>query len=196
MIVGEAVDHNVIDFVEQYTYTKEEIDPRFSKPMGKELAMSIFFNSDHAHDKITGRSISGIIVMIGSTPILWKSRRQGAFQTLTYGAEFSAMRTATEEAIAICYMLCSLGIKVSRPSDLSGDNAVISNATTYDATLKKKNVALSYHSVKKSIAAGIIYPQKISGKTNIADLLTKPLNRGTFMWHVSKVLLMNSGKDP
>ena len=42
---------------------------------------------------------------MGNTPIIWKSRRQGAVQTSTYGAELCAMRMAVEEAITIRYML-------------------------------------------------------------------------------------------
>jgi hypothetical protein len=69
-IPGEHIDHSFIDFVEQYAYAKEEIDPRFPHPIGEELNVSIFFDSDHAHDKVTGRS------MVESTPIIWKSKRQ------------------------------------------------------------------------------------------------------------------------
>jgi hypothetical protein len=50
--------------------------------------------------------------LFGSTPIILKSKRQGAVQTSTYGAKFSAMQTATEETITIRYMLRSLGIHV------------------------------------------------------------------------------------
>jgi hypothetical protein len=193
-VQGEEVDHNLIDFVEQYQYAREEIDPRFPKSIGKELDVSIFFDSDHAHDKVTRRSMSGVIVVVGSTPITWKSKRQGAVQTSTYGAEFSAMRLATEEAITIRYMLRALGIKVSKPSMMAGDNAgVIANASTPDATLKKKHVALSYHSVRESVSAGVIHPCKISGKKKIADLLTKSLDRNAFMGHTGSVLQMNAG---
>jgi hypothetical protein len=193
-IPGEVFDRELIDFTEQYAYAKEELDPRFPKPMGQELDVAIFFDSDHAHDKVTGRSISGVIVMVGSTPIVWKSKRQGAVQTSTYGAEFSAMRLATEEAITIRYMLRSLGVGVSHPSNLSGDNAgVISNTTTPDATLKKKHIALSFHSVRESVSAGIVLPHQVSSENNIADLLTKSLDRNTFMQHTGKVLRMNTG---
>jgi hypothetical protein len=106
------------------------------------------------------------------------------------------MKMATEEAITIRYMLRSLGIKVSRPSNLMGDNAgVISSSTTPDATLKKKHVALSFHSVRENVSAGVICPHKIPGKNNTADLLTKPLDRNTFMGHTGKVLQMNTGVD-
>ncbi len=193
---GEKLDQGIIDFVEQYAYAREEIDPKFPKPMGPELDISIFFDSDHAHDKVTGRSISGIVVLVGSTPIIWRSRRQGAVQTSTYGAEFSAMRLATEEAITVRYMLRALGVNVTSPSGVSGDNiGVISNANTPDATLKKKHVALSYHAVRESVSAGIIRPKKVPSKDNIADLLTKPLDRNTFMCHAGKLLRLSIGEN-
>ncbi len=193
---SEKLDINLLDFSEQYLYANEEIDKRFPRPLGQEMSVSVFFDSDHAHDKATGRSISGVIVLVGSTPVIWRSKRQGAVQTSTYGAEFSAMRLATEEAITIRYMLRSLGIRVSKPTDISGDNAgVIVNATMPEATLKKKHIALSYHSVRESVASGIIHPSKVSSKNNIADLLTKPLERCTFMGHTGRLLDLNSGND-
>ena len=145
--------------------------------------------ADHAHDKITGRSISGIIVMVGRTPVIWKSKRQGAIQTSTYGAEFSAMRLATEEAHTIRYMLRSLGIKVEKASRLYGDNlGVIQNATMPEGTLKKKHVALSYHFVREAVAVNVVEPFKIHGKDNFADVMTKPLERNGFMYHTCGLL--------
>jgi hypothetical protein len=83
-------------------------------------------------------------------------------------------------------MLRALGVNVSRPSSISGDNTgVISNATTPDATLKKKHVALSYHAVRESVSAGIIWPNQVSSKNNIADLLTKPFGSRSQYFHVS-----------
>jgi hypothetical protein len=67
------------------------------------------------------------------------SKRQGAVATLTYSAEFCAMRLDTEEAITISYMLRSLGIPVNEPTKLFGDNlGVIQNASMHEATLQKK----------------------------------------------------------
>ncbi len=88
-------------FEDFYAYAYEELDERFPKQIGTELPISIFFDSDHGHDRVTGNSISGVVVIVGCTPITWKSRRQGAIATSTYGAEFSAMKLATEEAITI-----------------------------------------------------------------------------------------------
>ena len=78
--------------------------------------------------------------MVGSTPVSWMSKCQGADATSTFSAEFCAMRLATEEAITIQYMLHSLGIPVNEPTKLFGDNlGVIQNASMPEATLQKKH---------------------------------------------------------
>ncbi len=104
------------------------------------------------------------------------------------------MRLATEEAITIQYMLRSLGIHVTFPRDVSGDNAsAITSATSAEAKLKKKHVVLSYHFVREHVAAGIVSLHKVGGKDNIAHLLTKPLEQNTFMKHTGMLLSLNHG---
>lgn len=55
------------DFEDQYVYAYEDIDEHFPEPKGNELPVPIFIDNYHAHDKKTGRSISGVIVMVGCT---------------------------------------------------------------------------------------------------------------------------------
>ena len=81
------------DFLEDYPDANEEIDPGLPKAFGMELETSIFFDADHAHDQKTRRSITGLIMFVGRTPVLWSSKRQGCIATSTYCAEFVAMRT-------------------------------------------------------------------------------------------------------
>ena len=84
--------------------------------MVDELKISIFCDANHGHDKVTGRSITGIIIFVGSTPILWESKRQNSVQTSIYGAEFTALKRAVEHAVTIRYHLRSMGIIVNEPS--------------------------------------------------------------------------------
>jgi hypothetical protein len=48
------------DFGNQYSYFREEMDPRSPKPTLEELDINIFVDADHAHDKISCRSITGL----------------------------------------------------------------------------------------------------------------------------------------
>ena len=180
------------DFTEEfksfYPDAAEEIDSRCPKPLVDELEVTAFVDSDHAHDKVTRRSITGLLVLVGRTPVFVLSKRQGAIETSTYGAEFCAMRTAVEEVQAIRYMLRCLGVRITYASLICGDNsAVISNCTVSASLLKKKHVAIAYHKTRESAAAGSVHPIKVAGANNFADLLTKSVAKKTFWTLLGKL---------
>ena len=169
------------DFGNQYCYFKEDLDPRFPKPIVPELDINIFCDADHGHDKKTGWSITGIIVMVGSTPVLWSSKRQSSVHTSTYGAEFTALKRAVEEAVNVRYHLRSMGVEVSKPTRILVDNmAVILNSTDPGSTLNKKMVALAYHFVREHVANDVVEVKKIDTKDNYADPFTKSLGSNEF----------------
>ena len=177
------------DFLEDYADAEEDIPTDLPPAFGSELETSIFFDSDHAHDVKTHRSISGLILFVGSTPVAWHSRRQGCIATSTYCAEFLAMRSATEEAISLRYMLRCLGIPVSKSTALYGDNwGAIQSANIPDSELKKKHIAISYHFVREAIAARIINPIWLRLHENYSDICTKALAGPTFNGHIHELM--------
>ena len=112
----------------------------------KELPINIFVDSNHGHDRVTGKSITGLIAFVGRTPISRSSKRQGAVQTTTFGAEFVALKKAVEEAITMRYYIRSMRVKVSLPTTIYGDNlSAITNTIEPGSPLNKKYLALSYH---------------------------------------------------
>ena len=166
------------DFKKEYPDAKEDRDPKEPKAYGKPVQTSVFFDANLAHDIKTRRSITGILVYVGSTLVSWTSKRQGCIASSTYCSEFIAMRSAVEEAISVRYMLRSLGIPVEEPTNLLGDNlGVIQSASLEDAELKKKHVAISFHSVREAVAAGIVKPIWCDTTENWADICTKALGR-------------------
>ena len=168
-------------FEDTYPDAAEEIDTKVPVPMIDELEITVFVDSDHAHDKTTRRSITGILILLGRTPVFFSSKRQGAIATSTYGAEFCAMRSAVEEVQAVRYMLRCLGVKVRHASLICGDNmGVIQNCTLPDSLLKKKHVAIAFHMTREAAAAGICHPIKIKSEHNFADILTKAVSGKTF----------------
>ena len=164
----------VEDFKEEYPKAIDGIDNYLPPPLVDKLAITVFVDSDHAHDKLTRQSITGLIMIVGRTAVFYYSKLQGAVQTSTYSTEFIAMRHAVEEVVALRYMFRYLGVNVGTASSVYGENlGVIHNATIRDILLKKKHVAISYHKVCEAVAACIIFPIKISSADNFADCLTK-----------------------
>lgn len=169
------------DFGNQYQYFIEDVDPRFPEPLLPELSINIFVDSDHAHDKTTGRSITGILAMVGSTPTVWLSKRNGAVLTSTYGAEFTALKRAVEEAVTIRYHLRSSGVRVQQATNIWVDNmSVVLSSTNPGSPLNKKNVALAYHFVREHAANEVISIRKIQSTHNYADAFTKALDSTSF----------------
>ena len=175
--IGERVGPPEADFSQQYPDAKEEVDPKFPKPKGRSLSTSVWFDSDHAHDKVTFRSITGLITYVGSTPVYWASKRQGAIETSTYGAEFVAGRVAAVEAISIRYLLRSLGVPIKGETTIYGDNlGMLQSSSIPEAVLKKKHCAISFHKVRECVAARILKCYKVQSNVNRADLMTKAMS--------------------
>ena len=136
---SKKLKKNITDFVKKYVYvSQEKIDPILSIPIGPLLEISGYFDSDHGHDQKTRRSITGFLGYVGSTPVTWFSKRQGAMASSTYKTEFSVMRTGTEKIKSFRYMLRCLGITLDGPSMIYSDNLnVIQNISMPDTSLKK-----------------------------------------------------------
>ena len=176
------------DFLHEYPDAVEDFDPHFPPARGRELQITFLCDADHAHDQRTRRSITGLFGYVGSTPCFWGIKRQGAVASSTYAAEFMALRHATEEIIHMRYILRSLIVPITRPSNLFGDNlGVIQNASNPDSDIKKKHVAISYHAVRESIAANILVPHWIKGKYNVSDTLTKQIGGSDFHFLLEQV---------
>ena len=121
---GDLSSHSklVEYFKEEYPKAVEDIDDYLTPPLVDELAITVFVDSNHAHNKVTRRSITGLIMLISRTPILYYSKQQGEVETSTNSAEFMAMRHAVEEVVALQYMLRCLSVNVDTASAVYGDN--------------------------------------------------------------------------
>ena len=188
-ILNMKYEDLVPDFGNQYKDFVEEEDKKVPESKMKELPITIFVDANHGHDKRTGKSISGIIVFVGRTPIYWCSKRQGSVQTSTFGAEFVALKKAVEEAITMRYYLRSMGVKVSQPTVIYGDNlSAITNVVNPGSQLKKKYLALAYHFCRENFSAGIVKLRKIDTKDNYADPFTKALVAYEFHGHMMEMM--------
>ena len=142
---------------EAYPNIKEEIPLDMPKPKGKPVRITVYVDADHAHDQITRRSITGIIVMINKTPVRWICKRQKTVESSTYGSELVAARIATELIMEIQYALQMLGVPLEWPAMMLGDNmSVVLNTSILSSVLKKKHSAMNYHQVREAIAAKIL----------------------------------------
>ena len=82
-----------------YGNVEEVIPSDAPPPKGNLIEMISFVDANLMHDVTTGRSVTGIIHMLNRTPIDYYSKKQTTIETATYGSEFVAARTATEQIL-------------------------------------------------------------------------------------------------
>jgi hypothetical protein len=150
------------------------------EPRGKEVDISCFVDADHAGNRVTRRSHTGIIIFCNLAPVVWYSKRQNTVETSTFGSEFIALRIAVELIESLRYKLRMFGVPLAGPARVFCDNESVVKSSTYaESSLKKKHCSIAYHRVREAIAAGKLLVYYESTKTNLADLLTKPLSAST-----------------
>jgi hypothetical protein len=156
-----------------YPDAGEEIPMDLPPEKGPRVRMTVYIDADHAHDLVTRRSITGILVILNNTRIRWISK---LVETSTYGSELVASRVATEFILEVRYMLQSLGVALDGPALMLGDNmSIVLNTTIPSNILKKKHNAVAHLRVREAIAARIMRFAYIKSEENVSDILRKPL---------------------
>ena len=152
----------------------EELPSDMPPAKGKPVMTTTFVDANLMHDILTGRSCTGIIHLLNKTPIDWFSKRQNQCETATYGSEFVAARTAVDQIVDLRYTLRMLGVQLTGPSWMFGDNlSVVNSSTLPSGKLQKRHNILNFHRVREAQAAGIVNFVHIDGKQNPADICTK-----------------------
>ena len=160
-----------------YPDAVDELPHNMPKPRGNPISISIFVDADHAGNRVTRRSHTGIVIFCNLAPIIWYSRRQNTVETSTFGSEFIALKIAAELNESLIYKLRMFGVPLTGPSKVMCDNeAVVKSSSFAESTLKKKHCSIAFHKVRESVASGklLIYYEHTS--SNLADLFTKALN--------------------
>ena len=183
------------DFLERnwdnfYGDVKEELPPDMPKPLGKEVDLRLYVDSSHANDKVNRRSRSGYFIFLNSALIQWCSKKQATIETSVFGAEFVAMKIGIEVMRGIRYKLRMMGVRLSGPTYVYGDNmSVIHNTQRPESTLKKKSNSICYHAIRESVAMKESLTGHVSSKENPADIATKLIPSGQLREHLVRKLL-------
>jgi len=185
----EAVITQGQNWIEFYPDAEEDVAYNIPEPLGPKTSITVFVDADHARNKITRRSVTGILLFVNNTPLVWVSKRQKTVETSTYGSELVASRVAIDLIIEMRYKLRMLGVKIDEQTMLLGDNmAVVINTTIPSSSLKKKHLACAYHRVREAIAGRYVVYGHIPSVSNMADVMTKPLGAVAFHRLIDPIL--------
>ena len=111
-------------------------------------------------------------------------------ETATYGSEFVAAKTASEQIMDIRQTLRYLGAPIGAKSFLFGDNrSVVTNSTLPHSTLTQRQNILAFHRVREAIAAKLMAFYWIQSAYNLSDMLSKYWDHPTVYLMILKLLI-------
>jgi len=164
------------DWEDFYRGAEEAIPTNMPVPRGNPVSTTCFVDANHAGNKVTRRSQTGILLFLCKAPIMAFSKRQNTVEVSTFGSEFTALKNAVELIDALRYKLRMFGVPIEGPTNVFCDNeSVYKNVSTPESVLKKKHHSIAYHRCRESVAAKVIRIAWEPTATNLSDIFTKVL---------------------
>jgi len=140
-----------------------------------------FVDADYARDTDTRRSCTGFMFFLSDAPISWQTRQQPSVALSTMESEFMAACAAAQESVWLIQLLKEFTCKFNDPLIIYEDNKACQdyskNSTNHQRT---KHISVRYHFIRDLIADRIITLTAIPSEDNIADIMTKPLDKKIF----------------
>ena len=164
------------DWEDFYPDACEPIPLDIPIPRGKSVSTHCFVEANHAVEKTTRRSMTGILIFCNRAPIICHSNRQNGVETSTFGSEFTSMKNSVELIAALRYKLRMFEVPIDGSNDILCDNqAVYKNAPTPESQLRKKHYSISYHMSREAGVSSACSIAKADTDTNLSYLFTKVL---------------------
>lgn len=152
------------------------------------LQVEVYTDADWAGSITDRRSTSGCCTFVGGNFVTWQSKKQNVVARSSAEAEFRSVAHGICEVMWIKRLLEDLKLSDPSPMKVYCDNkAVISIAHNPVLHDRKKHVEVDRHFIKEKLDNGLICMPYIPTTDQIADILTKGLQKKQFENLISKL---------
>ncbi|XP_024006627.1 uncharacterized protein LOC112083125 [Eutrema salsugineum] len=148
-----------------------------------DLQITAYCDSDWATCPMTRRSLTGFVVMLGDSPVAWKTKKQETVSCSSTEAEYRAMSFTTRELKWNRAILSSLGISHTQAMHLHCDSKsalhIAANPVFHE---RIKHLENDCHFLRDEIQNGSLTTSHISTTEQLADIFTKALGSSQLMY--------------
>lgn len=140
-----------------------------------------YSDADFAGDVDTRKSTTGYIFLMNGGPVTWLSQKQKTIALSTTEAEFVAACESAKEILWLQQLLLDLGEKydvIKLYVDNQSAIKLINNPVFHKRT---KHIDVKYNFIREKVENGLIHISYVPSKSQLADILTKPLPTHTFV---------------
>ena len=206
--ISYSVQH-LSQFVSKPTVLHYQAAQRILKYLKSAPAKSMFFSAsselklhgfadlDWACCPDTRRQVTGYCVLLGSSLISWKSKKQSTVSRSSTEAEYRALAHLTCEIQWLNYLFHGLQVNFSKPASVYCDNRLAvylaQNPTFHE---RSKHIELDCHVVREKINSKLIHLLLVSSASQLADIFTKSLHSTSFQSILSKLQLCDIHASP
>jgi hypothetical protein len=142
-------------------------------PVNSRYRLTIYADASFAVGELK-QSVSGYLVYLNGTPLLWGSLKQTIVVDSSCSAEYVAASVACKQAIHAENLIGFLGFSCSKPYTMYTDStACLSIATNADRLGNVRHLSIRYNLIRCYVTIGEIRMVYCITEEMVADLLTK-----------------------
>ena len=176
-----AIDCYHLQRVFQHLYQRRH--SRFTIIGSSDFSLTAFVDADWAGCSNDRRSVSGSVVFVGKTPIVWSSRKQDTVAMSTMEAEYYAVTECLKDVMFVRNLLGEIfGAEsiVPIPKIFCDNQAAIAISLSQGNKRNVRHMDLRYQVMKQAFEQKKAELEFISSSMNKADGLTKILPSNKF----------------
>ncbi|CAA7031042.1 unnamed protein product [Microthlaspi erraticum] len=148
-----------------------------------DLQIKAYCDSDYNACPMTRRSLTGFMVLLGDSPIAWKTKKQDTVSFSSAEAEYRAMGFTTREIKWNRELLACFGISHPQAMHLFCDNKaalhIAANPVFHERT---KHIERDCHFIRDEIIKGSLATSHVRTNEQLADIFTKALGFPQFSY--------------
>lgn len=158
-----------------------------------QLRLHAYSDSDWGACMDTRRSVTGYLVLLGDSPVSWKSKKQQTVSKSSSEAEYRAMAAVASEITLLVRLLEELGVTNLRPVTLEYDNqSALQIAQNPFFHQRTKHIEIDCHFTREKVLEGLIQLHYTPTQEQLVDVLTKILPSTKLEPMLSKLSMLNT----